>query len=364
MARANAFRATSVEEKIRARRRPSEESSDDEQDIDDNGADLDSSDLAGSTHAGSLKRARKTDRTESTPVDEDSEDEDEDEDETAASESDEDADARKDVLRAKQQRRKDKERAKAAFFAPEPEVAVPGGIRTFADMSLNRPLLRAITSLGFVKPTPIQSRGIPVGLMGRDVCACAATGSGKTAAFSLPILERLLLCDRRIPTTRAIILSPTRELAAQVHAMIEALAKFTDISQCLVVGGLSEQAQVTALRRRPDIIVATPGRLIDHVRNSTGIDLSRVEVVVLDEADRLLDEGFEDELNEILRFLPRNRQTMLFSATMTDEVEELVKLSMKEPVRIFVDPNAKTAARLTQEFVRVRENRCAIWPCD
>merc|ERR1712130_223869 len=176
-----------------------------------------------------------------------------------------------------------------------------GEDRTFSDLRLSRPLLKACKELSFTKPTPIQRRCIPFALAGKDVCGSAHTGSGKTAAFMLPVLEKLLYRSKRIPLIRVLVLTPTRELAAQCHEMTEQLSQFTDIRTCLVVGGLSNKTQETALRSRPDIVVATPGRMIDHLRNAQSITLESVEVLILDEADRLLDMGFAEEVREIVK---------------------------------------------------------------
>ena len=159
-------------------------------------------------------------------------------------------------------------------------------------------LLRAIRALGFVSPTPIQVKAIPIALAGRDICGSAMTGSGKTAAFLLPLMERLQYRNRNTPATRVLIIMPTRELAAQCQAMLTKLAQFTDITSALVVGGLSIAIQAVELRKRPDVVICTPGRMIDHLRNSQSVDLDDVEVLVLDEADRLLEFGFEDEVIE------------------------------------------------------------------
>lgn len=241
---------------------------------------------------------------------------------------------------------------------------------SFAALQLSRPLLRACTSLGFVAPTPIQAAVIPAALMGRDVCGRAVTGSGKTAAFVLPTLERLLHRDRRVALTRALFLLPTRELAVQVHDVTNSLAQFTDARAALVVGGLSISAQASALRTRPDIVVGTPGRLIDHVRNSASVALDGVQILVLDEADRLLALGFQDELQELLRLCPASaagRQTMLFSATLGDNVKggkvpavamQLAKLqsvALRNPVSLSADPMGATPAQLTHELIRVRQ---------
>ena len=191
--------------------------------------------------------------------------------------------------------------------------------------------------------------------MGKDICASAQTGSGKTAAFILPILERLQY--RRSAATRVLIVCPVRELATQCLSMIQQLGQFTDVTASLVVGGLPIRAQEVELRNHPDIVVATPGRMIDHLRNSKSVHLDDLEILVLDESDRLLSMGFADEIEELIRMCPRTRQTMLFSATMTSKVEELVKLSMKKPVRISTDPLYDVAKHLVQEFVRIRPSR-------
>ena len=237
------------------------------------------------------------------------------------------------------------------FFSP----SILSGINSFSDMSLSRPLLKAVNELGFSDPTPIQARAIPLALAGRDLCACAATGSGKTAAFLLPILERLLFKSKDISTIRVLILSPTRELAIQTHTVGTQLCHFsTAITLCLIAGGMDLRAQERSVRNRPDILVATPGRLIDLLHNTPSFDLSSLEVLVLDEADRMLEEHFELELQEILRLCPKHRQTLLFSATMTDEVEQLATLSLRKPIKLFVDKNTDVAANLKQEFVRIR----------
>ncbi|TFK57284.1 DEAD-domain-containing protein [Heliocybe sulcata] len=245
---------------------------------------------------------------------------------------------------------------KAAFFSEaEPSEAHS----SFLTMNLSRPILKALTSMGFSTPTPIQAATIPVGLLGKDVVGNAVTGSGKTAAFIIPMIERLLYRERgkRAAATRCLILVPTRELAAQCFEVGTKLAAHTDIQFCLVVGGLSVKAQEAALRNRPDVVIATPGRLIDHIRNSPSFTLDALDITVLDEADRMLSEGFHDELTEIIRSCPPSRQTMLFSATMTDSVDELVKMSLNKPVRLFVDPSRATAKGLVQEFIRVRSGK-------
>ncbi|ETV94017.1 hypothetical protein, variant [Aphanomyces invadans] len=244
-----------------------------------------------------------------------------------------------------------------AFFETEFQSPQLDNVTSFSDLKLSRPLLRAVSSLGFNAPTPIQQRAIPVAMTGKDICASAQTGSGKTAAFLLPILERLQFRSRRVAATRVLVICPVRELATQCQSMLEQLAKFTDITSGLAVGGLPLREQEIELRACPDVIICTPGRMIDHLRNSRSIHLDELEILVLDEADRLLELGFQEEVQELVKFCPIARQTMLFSATMTSKVDELIKLSMKRPVRISTDPLFDMAQHLVQEFVRIRPTR-------
>ena len=255
------------------------------------------------------------------------------------------------------------EKAKeTAFFAPESTLAKrpksKGSLpSSFKEMSLSRPIHRGLNSVGFVEPTPIQAKTIPVALRGADVVGGAITGSGKTAAFMIPILERLLYRPKKIPTSRVAILMPTRELAVQCFNVATKLASFTDITFCQLVGGFSLREQENVLRNRPDVIIATPGRFIDHMRNSASFAVDTLEILVLDEADRMLEDGFADELNEILTTIPKSRQTMLFSATMTSSVDNLIRVGLKQPVRIMVDAQKQTVGTLVQEFVRLRPGR-------
>ena len=227
---------------------------------------------------------------------------------------------------------------------------------TFQSMNLSRPLLKAIESLRWGHPTPIQAATIPTALAGRDICGCAATGTGKTAAYMLPILERLLFRSASDSVTRVLCLVPTRELGVQVFQVCKQLAQFTTIDVALSVGGLDLRLQESMLRRNPDVVIATPGRLVDHIKNTPSFTLETVEVLILDEADRLLDECFLDQMKEIVKSCAPTRQTLLFSATMTEQVNELALVSLRSPVKIFVDSNKSVAWNLRQEFLRVRSS--------
>ena len=247
------------------------------------------------------------------------------------------------------------EKRKQEFFEmPEEDGGVVDG---FTELRLSRSILKGISDLGFVKPTMIQAKTIPIAMMGKDICGGAVTGSGKTAAFMIPVLERLIFRSKDIAKSRVLVLVPTRELGVQVISVARNLAKYTDIEFCLAVGGLSSKVQELELKKRPDVIIATPGRLIDHIHNSQSFNLDSIEILIMDEADRMLEDGFADELSEIIKYTPKSRQTMLFSATMTDNVDDLIKLSLNRPVRLFVDNQTSMAKRLIQEFIRIRAHR-------
>ena len=215
----------------------------------------------------------------------------------------------------------------------------------FSSFGLDPLLLRGVRELGFTRPTPIQQQSIPPAMTGRDVLACAATGSGKTAAFGLPILNGLMHKPRR--TTRALVLTPTRELCAQIDAHLQELAVHTPVTSAAVFGGVGMGPQEHALRAGVDVIVATPGRLLDHFRHPYA-RLAGLEVLVLDEADRMLDMGFLPDVKRILRHIPERRQTLFFSATMPGPIVALSREMLKAPVSINLERRAEPAVGITQ----------------
>jgi ATP-dependent RNA helicase RhlE len=225
---------------------------------------------------------------------------------------------------------------------------------TFDDLGLTPALRRGVADLGFTEPTPIQRAALPPALAGNDVLACAMTGSGKTAAFALPLLQRLGARPAS-GATRALVLTPTRELASQVHEHLAAFARHTRVTSVTVFGGVSPFPQERALRRGVDVVVATPGRLLDHLGQGVG-DFSALEVLVLDEADRMLDMGFLPDVKRILAKLPKQRQTMLFSATLPGPIVELSRQVLSSPVRIDVERKAAPATGVTQHVMPVPAN--------
>ena len=225
---------------------------------------------------------------------------------------------------------------------------------SFDSLGVSPTLLRNLTKAGFAEPTAIQAQAIPHALAGRDVLGCAQTGTGKTAAFVIPMLERLSGTPKGQP--RALILAPTRELAIQIQATIDTLGRDLQLFATTVVGGADMQAQVRGLRQRPDIIVATPGRLLDHMWNGT-ISLLAMSILVLDEADRMLDMGFAQQINQILDAMPEERQTLLFSATMPNDLARLAQASVKDPVRVMVTKSATTADGVSQAVHHTTHDR-------
>lgn len=221
----------------------------------------------------------------------------------------------------------------------------------FSDLGLTAELLRAVAEQGYAEPTPVQARAIPAVLRGGDLLAAAQTGTGKTAGFTLPLLQRLAATPfagpRRGKPVRALILAPTRELAAQVDESVRTYGKYLSLSTAVIFGGVNINPQIQRLRRGVDIVVATPGRLLDHVQQRT-IDLGHVEILVLDEADRMLDMGFIRDIRRILGLLPDARQNLLFSATFSNDIRRLANNLLTRPETIDVSPRKLTAERIAQ----------------
>jgi ATP-dependent RNA helicase RhlE len=232
----------------------------------------------------------------------------------------------------------------------------------FSSLGLSAELTRAVADQGYTQPTPVQAKAIPVILEGRDVLAGAQTGTGKTAGFTLPLLQRLMLQADKAPSparhpVRTLIITPTRELAAQVEESVRTYGKYLPLKSTLIYGGVNINPQIQALRRGVDILVATPGRLLDHVQQKT-VDLSRVEILVLDEADRMLDMGFIRDIRRILALLPAKRQNLLFSATFSDEIRKLADGLLHDPVMIDAAPRRNAESELVAQRVHpVRQDR-------
>jgi ATP-dependent RNA helicase RhlE len=220
----------------------------------------------------------------------------------------------------------------------------------FSKFKLDANILKGIREMGFARPTPIQSDAIPPAMEGRDLLACASTGSGKTAAFLLPIIDQLISKSRR--TTRALVLTPTRELALQIVEQGNAMAIHTPVTAAAVIGGVGMGPQEHAFRSGTDIIVATPGRLLDHMKSSYA-KLDRVEYLVLDEADRMLDMGFLPDIRRILKALPTKRQTLFFSATMPGPIAALAGEMLKKPATINLERTSMPATGITQALYPV-----------
>jgi ATP-dependent RNA helicase RhlE len=224
---------------------------------------------------------------------------------------------------------------------------------SFTSLHLHPSLLKGLKELGYTRPTPIQTDSIPPALAGRDILACAMTGSGKTAAFLLPILHKLI--DRPRGTTRALVLTPTRELAAQIVEALNEMAVHTPITAAAIFGGVGMAPQEHAFRSGVDVLVATPGRLLDHLR-SPYARLSTLEYLVLDEADRMLDMGFLPEIKKILRFVPAKRQTLFFSATMPAPIAALTREMLHDPATINLERKSAPAVGITQAVYPVSQD--------
>src|SRR3954467_12578 len=227
-------------------------------------------------------------------------------------------------------------------------------LTSFQDFGLAEPIARALTEENYVTPTPIQTQTIPTALTGRDVVGIAQTGTGKTAAFALPILHRIL--ENRIrpqpKTCRVLVLSPTRELSGQILDSFNAYGRHIRLSSALAIGGVPMGRQVRSVMQGVEVMVATPGRLLDLVQ-SNGLKLNQVEFLVLDEADRMLDMGFINDIRKIVGKLPIKRQTLFFSATMPKDIAELAEAMLRDPARVAVTPVASTADRITQRIIQV-----------
>ena len=217
----------------------------------------------------------------------------------------------------------------------------------FTELGLSKPVLRALNEKGYDTPTPIQGEAIPHVLDGRDVLGCAQTGTGKTAAFAIPIIERLLPHGAQ-QHIRVLIVTPTRELAIQIQENLEAYGRHTPLRSAVIFGGVGQNPQVRALKKGVDVLVATPGRLLD-LKDQGYVHLDRLEVLVLDEADRMLDMGFIHDIRKILKAVPANRQTLFFSATMPDAIAELSRTILTDPVRVEVTPASTTAETVRQQ---------------
>jgi len=225
---------------------------------------------------------------------------------------------------------------------------------TFTDLKLNDSLLKAINDQGYTTPTPVQAQAIPYILEGRDMLAGAQTGTGKTAGFTLPMLQ--ILSEQKMPKNhrkiRALILTPTRELAAQVADSVKIYGKYLPLKSAVIFGGVGINPQITMLRNGIDILIATPGRLLDHVGQGT-VDLSAVEVFVLDEADRMLDMGFIRDIRRVITILPKVRQNLMFSATYSDEIKTLANTLLRNPAEVEVARRNTSSELVTQSVILV-----------
>uniref|UniRef100_A0A8C9FGV7 RNA helicase n=1 Tax=Pavo cristatus TaxID=9049 RepID=A0A8C9FGV7_PAVCR len=239
------------------------------------------------------------------------------------------------------------ESGRAAGLEAE-EVPVVEEARSFKDLGVTDVLCEACDQLGWKVPTKIQVEAIPVALQGRDIIGLAETGSGKTGAFALPILQALLDAPQRL---FALVLTPTRELAFQISEQFEALGSSIGVHSAVIVGGIDSMSQSLALAKKPHVIIATPGRLVDHLENTKGFNLRALKFLVMDEADRILNMDFETEVDKILKVIPRDRKTFLFSATMTKQVQKLQRAALKNPVKCAVSSKYQTVEKLQQYYI-------------
>ncbi|RSM17070.1 ATP-dependent rRNA helicase RRP3 [Fusarium ambrosium] len=241
------------------------------------------------------------------------------------------------------------EEESATLEEPSAEETPDAPKKTFKDLGVNDALCEACEALNYKYPTPIQEKSIPVALQGRDIIGLAETGSGKTAAFALPVLQALL--DKPQPLF-GLVLAPTRELATQIGQAFEALGSLISLRCAVIVGGLDMVPQAIALGKKPHIIVATPGRLVDHLEKTKGFSLRTLKYLIMDEADRLLDMDFGPSIDKILKFIPRERRTYLFSATLSSKIESLQRASLRDPVRVSISSNKyQTVSTLIQHYM-------------
>lgn len=224
---------------------------------------------------------------------------------------------------------------------------------SFNDLGLSEPLLKAVSEKGYTTPSPIQEKTIPVILQGKDVLASAQTGTGKTAGFTLPMLQ-LIAATQQAGKRKvsALVLTPTRELAAQIYENVKAYSKYLDIKSTVVFGGVNIKPQIATLRGGVDVLIATPGRLLD-LYNQRAVSLANVRFLVLDEADRMLDMGFSRDINKILKLIPENRQNLLFSATFSKEIRKLAGGILHDPISVEAEPENSTAEKVNQTMYRV-----------
>lgn len=220
---------------------------------------------------------------------------------------------------------------------------------SFSKLAIIEPILEALTSEGYTSPTPIQQQAIPVVLQGRDLLGCAQTGTGKTAAFAIPVLQLLSQKSNSKSGIKSLILTPTRELAIQINESFAAYGKHLNIKSTVIFGGVSQHGQVLALKRGVDVLIATPGRLLD-LMNQNLLSLRQLEIFILDEADRMLDMGFIHDVNKIIGRLPAQRQTLFFSATMPKEIQKLADSLLTDPVQVAVTPPSSTVDKIDQSL--------------
>jgi len=228
-------------------------------------------------------------------------------------------------------------------------------LMSFKNLNLIEPVMKALTAEGYTIPTPIQKQSIPFVLEGRDLQGCAQTGTGKTAAFAIPIIQLLQQQKQHKNAIKVLVLTPTRELAIQIDESFAAYGKFTSMRHTVIFGGVSQLHQTNALRRGIDVLTATPGRLLDLI-NQGFIDLRQLEIFVLDEADRMLDMGFIHDVKKVIAYLPAKRQTLFFSATMPPEIQKLAKSLLVNPAKVEVTPPTSTVDKIEQSLYHTNKN--------